>query len=209
MPQVHPEHYQKDEYNSVERFCSYAHQLKLISGLDVKSILEVGPGTFLVSSVLSRRGYKVTTCDFDPKLGADVTADVRRLPFGNNTFDLVVACQVLEHIPFEDFDKALDEIKRVSSRYVLISLPHRCTGFTILLRFPFIETLFKKKFFEFGFQVSAPFRGFEASKQHYWEIESAKTHLNLIRAKLAKAFSGLRESRPVLNKYHYFALLEK
>ena len=209
MPQVRPEHYRTDEYNSVERFCSYAHQLKLIAGLDVQSILEVGPGTFLVSDALKRRGYDVTTCDFDPDLGADVTADVRRLPFEKSAFDLVMACQVLEHIPFEEFDKAVEELRRVASRYVLVSLPHRHTGLTMLLRFPLIETLFKRKFIEFGCRVSAPFGGFEASKQHYWEIESAKTKLSLIRSKLSKGFASFRESRPVLNKYHYFALLEK
>jgi ubiquinone/menaquinone biosynthesis C-methylase UbiE len=171
--------------------------------------LEVGPGTFLVSDALKRRGYDVTTCDFDPGLGADVTADVRKLPFGDSSFYLVMACQVLEHIPFEEFDKAVAELRRVAARSVLVSLPHRQTGLTVLLRFPLIETLFKRKFIEFGCRVSASFAGFEASKQHYWEIESAKTKLRLIRLKLSKGFASFRESRPVFNKYHYFALLEK
>ena len=187
-PQVSPEHYRTDEYNSFERFCSYAHQLKLVSGLDAQSILEVGPGTFVVSDVLMRRGYNVTTCDYDSFLGADVTADVLRLPFGNNTFDLVMACQVLEHIPFERFDEAVNELKRVASRYVLVSLPHRHTGFTMLPRFPFIQTLFKRRFFELGFRVSTRFPGFESSKQHYWEIDSGNSGLDLIRSKLSKAF---------------------
>jgi SAM-dependent methyltransferase len=209
MPQVRPEHYRTDEYNSVERFCSYAHQLKLIAGVDVQSILEVGPGTFLVSDALKRRGYDVTTCDFDPGLGADVTADVRKLPFGDSSFDLVMACQVLEHIPFEEFTRAIKELSRVTSRFAIISLPMRKVGFAAMIRFPFIETLFRKKHVAVSVSIAARFAGFEASRQHYWEIDAQHTPLKRVRTALYQSLKIVSEGSPPWNGYHYFFVLTK
>ncbi|MFH1380700.1 MAG: class I SAM-dependent methyltransferase [Candidatus Omnitrophota bacterium] len=46
---------------------------------------------------------------------------VYSLDFRDNEFDLVLACEVLEHL--EDYKKALAEIKRVTSQYVIVSVP--------------------------------------------------------------------------------------
>jgi SAM-dependent methyltransferase len=43
------------------------------------------------------------------------------LPVESNSFDLVIACEVLEHL--EDPAKALAEIDRVANRWVLVSVP--------------------------------------------------------------------------------------
>lgn len=47
---------------------------------------------------------------------------IYEIPFANNTFDLVIASEVLEHL--EAPEKALQEVLRVSQRYVLISVPN-------------------------------------------------------------------------------------
>ncbi len=49
------------------------------------------------------------------------TADIFDLPFDDDSFDLTVCSQVLEHL--DDPDKAIAELKRVSARHVLISVP--------------------------------------------------------------------------------------
>lgn len=46
---------------------------------------------------------------------------IYELPFENDSFDLVIACEVLEHL--DDPLAALDEICRVSSKYILVSVP--------------------------------------------------------------------------------------
>lgn len=48
-------------------------------------------------------------------------ADVLSLTEEDNEFDLVIMLEVLEHI--SDFHRALEEVFRVSRRYVLISVP--------------------------------------------------------------------------------------
>lgn len=47
--------------------------------------------------------------------------DATRLPFADGTFDLVLAIEVLEHVP--DPDRALQELARVSTRWLVASVP--------------------------------------------------------------------------------------
>ena len=65
----------------------------------------------------------------DPELAAHwvsrpfaaVFGDIGALPFPDDTFDLVLAIEVLEHVP--DPDAALREVARVACADVLISVP--------------------------------------------------------------------------------------
>jgi len=47
--------------------------------------------------------------------------DIYKLPFKDKSVDLVVCCEVLEHL--EDPEAALSELKRVSKKYILLSVP--------------------------------------------------------------------------------------
>jgi SAM-dependent methyltransferase len=48
--------------------------------------------------------------------------DIQRLPFPDNSFPLVICLEVLEHLP--DSRVGLAELARVSTDYVLLSVPH-------------------------------------------------------------------------------------
>ena len=48
-------------------------------------------------------------------------ASIYELPFDDNRFDLVIACEVLEHLDTPDV--AIAELARVTSRFALISVP--------------------------------------------------------------------------------------
>lgn len=49
------------------------------------------------------------------------TGSIYNLAFKENEFDLVLTCEILEHL--ENYKKAILEIKRVSNRYCIISVP--------------------------------------------------------------------------------------
>ena len=131
------------------------------------------------------------------------------MPFSENSFDVVLAYEVLEHLPFEEIPKALSELHRVTSKYVFISLPYRSTGFELIIKFPLVRTLFKKLFLDIFLRMPLKFKGIETSGQHYWEIDGFDYSLKKVRALLEKYFKIVKEVRPVLNHYHKFFILEK
>src|SRR5262249_41533535 len=47
------------------------------------------------------------------------------LPFSDKSFDLVLCCEVLEHLPEEMYRSSLGELKRISRKYVLVSVPFK------------------------------------------------------------------------------------
>jgi SAM-dependent methyltransferase len=53
----------------------------------------------------------------------DVVAPGDELPFGDDAFDFVLASHVIEH--FYDPIRALEEWRRVASRYLFLVVPHR------------------------------------------------------------------------------------
>ncbi len=206
--QVNKEHYFHD-YDNLERFISYYYQCKLLLDLKPKTVLEIGVGNRLTSDYLKNYGLNVTSCDIDKALKPDFITDVRKLNFKNNSFDVVYAFQVLEHLPFEDFEKSLLELYRVSNKYVVISLPFYGTSFEIILKFPLLNKLIGKSYINLFFRFNYFFKKFKFNGQHYWELGSKGCSLNKIRNILNKKFKIIKELRPVLNSYHYFFVLEK
>lgn len=210
--QVKKSHYFRKKYNSLERFVSYYYQTSLVTDLvdqDSGEILEIGVGNGMTSQYLRNAGFNISTCDVDRNLNPDVVADIRNLPFENNSFDIVTAFEVLEHLPWEDFEKTLLEIKRITNKYAVISLPYRSTGFEIILKFPGVRTLFKQNFLDWFLRIPLKFGGIKTSGQHYWEIDGYNCRLGQVTKILKKHFSGVRKIRPVLDCYRLFFILEK
>jgi len=96
------------------------------------SVLEVGIGEGEVSARVLERypGATVTGVDLpDPALAAEwrergvvaLFGDIARLPFPSGAFDLVLAIEVLEHVP--DPAASLAELARVSRRDLVLSVP--------------------------------------------------------------------------------------
>ncbi len=121
--QVAAGHYASREYNTKERFCSFWHQLDETLSLTPRTVLEVGPGAGLVTDWLRRAGLEITTVDIDPDVRPDVAASVTELPFDAASFDAVLCCEVLEHLPWEDAEQALAELRRVTRSGVIVSVP--------------------------------------------------------------------------------------
>ncbi|MDW8146121.1 MAG: class I SAM-dependent methyltransferase [Roseiflexaceae bacterium] len=99
---------------------------------DVESILDVGAGLgHLLEYVEKRKGIKGLGIEItDAKIeyarerGIDLRkGDASDLQFPDKSFDIVVSCEVIEHLPYGVYEKALKEIARVSRKYVLIEVP--------------------------------------------------------------------------------------
>jgi ubiquinone/menaquinone biosynthesis C-methylase UbiE len=106
---------------------------QLYSRVAPESVLEVGCGegrlaTHLLANgrarpnrfVVSDQDLGALDRDLDPLLET-CRASIERLPFEDRSFDLVVCCEVLEHLP--DPARGLAEVARVARRAVIVSTP--------------------------------------------------------------------------------------
>ena len=101
------------QYDYQERWVSYWYQIDEVLKLRPGILLEIGIGSKTVSDYLKKQGLKVKTLDINKDLRPDFIANVISMPLANNSFDVVLCAEILEHLPFEDCEKALLELKRV------------------------------------------------------------------------------------------------
>jgi len=204
-PQVKPNHYFNKSYDSKERFISYWHQINEIIKLNPKTVLEIGVGNGFVSKYLKERKVNILTLDIDKRLNPDVVGSVLNMPFSDELFDVVACYEVLEHLPFENFSKALSEIFRVSKSYAILSLPDASRVYCIYIHIPKIG-IFKKLIPLPKLKPSVhKFDG-----EHYWEIGKAEYPLSKIINEVQKAgFKVEKTYRVFENPYHRFFILRK
>lgn len=175
--QVQASHYTNTTYLSKQRLASYWHQIDEIIQLQPTSVLEIGVGSGFMRQQLAVLGIpNVISADIDAALGPDVMADVRQLPIGDDSVDMAVAFQVLEHLPYDDFEPALRELRRVARKTVLLSLPDR----TPTLRWAWSATQWELK--PRLLRIPIPIYRRVASDQHYWEIGLKDYPLSRIKA---------------------------
>ena len=204
-PQVTPEHYTNPSYDSKERFISYWHQINEVIALKPKKVLEIGIGNGFVYNYLKEKGIKIKTLDIDKNLNPDAAGSVLGIPFIDESFDVVVCCEVLEHLPYSECSKALEEIHRVSRKHVVLSLPDVTTVYRINVELPRIRPIKRLIPHPFHRPVHHTFDG-----EHYWEIGKADYPLKKIKFDMERAsFKIVRTYRVFEFRYHRFFLLEK
>jgi len=97
------------------------------------TVLDVGSGSLGIGTMLPS-DWRVTAVDADfedygaargrPQTGSSrVLGDVRALPFEDHSFDVVVAVDLLEHVPPEGREQAIREICRVARTRAVIACP--------------------------------------------------------------------------------------
>ncbi len=120
---------------------------RMVQKANAKSLLEVGCAEGYTTKYLAERNdLKILATDFEqsmvdkarslhPLLRFDI-ADACDLKYNKNSFDVVLAGEVLEHLKTPK--KALTELKRVAKRYCIISVPNEpwwCMANLLRLRY--------------------------------------------------------------------------
>jgi len=113
------------KYIHKERWISYYHQIDEIISANPDSVLEIGIFKGVLRTVLQNVYHcKYEAMDIDESSKPDYVGSVTDLPFAEGTYDVVACFEVLEHLPYEHFEKALSEIFRVAKKRAVISLPN-------------------------------------------------------------------------------------
>ena len=94
------------------------------------TLLDIGARDGYISNLLSPFFRKVTALDLEkPRLAEEniitVKGDVTNLEFPDNSFDVTLCTEVLEHIPPELLSNACNEIVRVAKSFVVIGVPYK------------------------------------------------------------------------------------
>lgn len=121
--------------------------VKALRGKDFVKILDAGCGEGFIMNLMSANiqnaeivglEYTKEALDVARKMNPGlkyVQGDIYNMPFGDASFDIVVCTEVLEHL--EDPVTALNELQRVSKKYILLTVPNEpwfCLGNLMVLK---------------------------------------------------------------------------
>jgi len=188
----------------MSRWSCYYIQIKKVLQLNPVSVLEIGSGDGIFGWYMKKNGVQYMSCDHADDIESDYKAELGDglLPIENESFNVVCAFQVLEHIPFEKVSSALNELHRVSNKYVFLDIPEYSTHFQFLVKIPFLPLIAKH------FTIPRPekheFDGF-----HHWEISKRGYSRKKVRFLLSEKFVIREEFTILQNPKERFFLLEK
>lgn len=174
--------YLNKNYITKDRWNNYWYQIDAVRTFkEAVSVLEIGPGGKIVADLLTKFGFVVKTLDVNENVEPDYVASADNMPLEDKSFDVVLAAEILEHLPFDKFDKTLAEMKRVAREGVVISLPHAGYTFSFSLKVPLLK-------WKFGIAKIPHFWRTKTSiSDHYWEAGLKNYPLRKIESRIKKS----------------------
>ena len=101
---------------------SHLMQIYLALKTNPKKILEIGIGDKIVCSTL-KNYCEVITADIDKSLKPDFILDISNTKdfnqFKDDSVDLIIICEVLEHVPYNNLDSILESLRRITKKYLI------------------------------------------------------------------------------------------
>lgn len=196
-------------YFDIYQLFSLSEQISLIHKYSKEfnnpKIVEIGKGNGFVSNFLKRAELDFLTFDINKNLEPDIVGNI--LEFSNlvkSEVNIVVACEILEHLPFDMFESSLEQISKVTNKYLIITLPEfkKFFGFNIQFRLP------KLKRFSIPFFLK--YKGNKIlGSGHFWEVDyNENTKRKNIESIIEKYFKIVDSGKFHTNPYHNFYVLK-
>jgi len=207
IPQVQASHY-RHVYSTKERFASFWHQIDEVMAFNPHTVLEVGIGSGFTSAGLRREEIYHIGMDIDSALNPNLLGSVLSIPLAANAVDAVLCCQVLEHLPFCEFQRAISELWRIAKSGMVISLPDRDPYLRVSVRGP------KKLAIDLFTRIPRPpFMSLSKDilgSEHCWEIGCDGVRLqNVLDAISTVTKCTAKTYRVLENPYHRFFIVRK
>lgn len=204
-PELLIQRYKKHGFDPL-RIESVTEQLRQICYSQCSNILEVG-----IAGGVLRHFFELfpqishTTIDIAEDFSPDHVGSVTEMPFEDGQFDMILCCQVLEHLPFSEFLPALKELKRVTSEKVILSLPDKTRHFGVAV------CLARLGWFSFEWnpvRIKYALRGLQSKGQHCWEIGCKGTlQKDIVRSIKEAGFEIEKHYRLYRYPWHHFFIL--
>lgn len=206
--QVQKEHYDFKKYVTPQRWMSYYYQIcEVIKNDDYSSVLIIGKGDDIVPAILEKlcESKEIHTFDFDAELKPTYVGDVRKLSsIVTKKYDVIICCQVLEHLEWKYFRNIIQQIHQICTKRVILSLPVCRYSVSIMLNLP--------KFHDKVGGIVVPMiwkRRVKWNGEHYWEVGIQGHTRKQILTVLKRYFKIKNHYYVPENTYHWFIIMDK
>ena len=131
------------------------------------ALIEMGVGSGFCSNYLKSRGFNIQTIDIDADKKPDIVCDATNWK-PKEACDGFLAFQVFEHMPFEIFEKTIQNVSKAKIEYLYVSVPHNLMSKRVLFR----GNVYLAKLGNFDLDIRWPFWGKApiSSQMHLWEL---------------------------------------
>lgn len=202
--QVNEGHYVFSKYMHKRRWMSLWKQVDLILNYSGRKVLEIGPGNGVLQKVLGCYGCDVSTMDIDSRNTPTVVGSITDFDLEKNSFDIICAFQVLEHIPYEGFLSAIENMVHGSRSYAIFSIPNCRSSYCYSIKLPFLA--------QFNFFIDMPFQkpsDHVFDGEHYWELEKSGYEVRKVVSDLKTVCEVVECFRLPENPYHHFFVVKE
>ncbi|MDH6459005.1 2-polyprenyl-3-methyl-5-hydroxy-6-metoxy-1,4-benzoquinol methylase [Fusobacterium sp. PH5-7] len=192
------------QYVNKDTWNSYYQQIEEALKSKSSSVLIIGMGDGIVPKILRNYIKEVKTFDIAEDLEPDYIGNILDInEIIDKKYECIICCEVLEHLPFDKFEKCIEKLEKITAKKCIISLPQQYIRAWISFKIP------KLPLFNLIISLPKNYMKYKFNGEHYWELGTKGYSVVKIRKILKKYFNIENEYTPLENKYHRFFILKK